>query len=84
MELNAAATAEAMPQNSAIDEIDSALKSPWVTRKKVPVMARAMAAYSRPDGQIRLRNATQTAIMAGAVYCNTVAVAVLDSLMAAK
>ena len=84
MELNAAATALAMPQNSAMPVIDKALKSPCVTRKKVPVRASAMAAYSLPDGQRRVRMAIHTAIIAGAVYCITVAVAVLDSLMAAK
>ena len=49
----------------------------------VPAMARAMAPSARPWGSRRRVTANQTAIMAGAVNCSTVAVAVLAAAMAA-
>ena len=83
MELKAAAAALARPQNSAQVEIDSTPSWPWVTRKKVPSMASATAATSRRPGRRRPTSAIHTATMAGAVNCSTVAVAVLEALIAA-
>ena len=46
-------------------------------------MASAIAASSRPFGKRRRVSASHSAIMAGAVNCNTVAVAVLEASIAA-
>lgn len=46
-------------------------------------MASAIAASSRLSGQRRPTSASHTAIMAGAVNCITVAVAVLEASIAA-
>ena len=83
MELNDAAAALPMPQAKAASEMDSAPNRPWVARKKTPSMARAMAASARRSGQRRPISASHTATIAGAVNCNTVAVALLEALIAA-
>ena len=56
-----------MPQNSASGEIDKAPILPWATSSQVPSSARTMAASSRRVGARRWRNASQTAIVDGAV-----------------
>ena len=50
----------------------------------VPIRQPATAIHSTTLGSFLLFTARYTTIMMGAVYCNTVAVAALQYLMAAK